>query len=70
MNCFAYFSPALFHCSLTSANRKAKSLSNDRLFKDGAQTRNRTRDTRIFNPLLYRLSYLGNAGRIKRILRS
>ena len=25
----------------------------------GAQTRNRTADTRIFNPLLYRLSYLG-----------
>jgi hypothetical protein len=25
----------------------------------GAQTWNRTRDTRIFNPLLYRLSYLG-----------
>ncbi len=27
---------------------------------DGAQGRNRTTDTRIFNPLLYRLSYLGN----------
>ena len=26
---------------------------------DGAQGRNRTVDTRIFNPLLYRLSYLG-----------
>ena len=25
----------------------------------GAQGRNRTADTRIFNPLLYRLSYLG-----------
>jgi integrase len=25
----------------------------------GAQTRNRTKDTRIFNPLLYQLSYLG-----------
>ena len=25
----------------------------------GAQTRNRTTDTRIFNPLLYQLSYLG-----------
>ncbi len=25
----------------------------------GAQERNRTADTRIFNPLLYRLSYLG-----------
>jgi hypothetical protein len=27
---------------------------------DGAQGRNRTVDTRIFSPLLYRLSYLGN----------
>ena len=27
--------------------------------KNGAQGRNRTTDTRIFNPLLYRLSYLG-----------
>ena len=26
---------------------------------NGAQRRNRTTDTRIFNPLLYRLSYLG-----------
>ena len=29
--------------------------------KYGAQTWNRTRDTRIFNPLLYQLSYLGNS---------
>ena len=28
--------------------------------KGGAQGRNRTADTGIFNPLLYRLSYLGN----------
>ena len=28
----------------------------------GAQGRNRTTDTRIFNPLLYQLSYLGMAG--------
>ena len=28
----------------------------------GAQTRNRTTDTRIFSPLLYRLSYLGIYG--------
>lgn len=26
---------------------------------DGAQSRDRTSDTGIFNPLLYRLSYLG-----------
>ncbi len=28
----------------------------------GAQSRNRTSDTRIFNPLLYQLSYLGTGG--------
>jgi hypothetical protein len=28
-------------------------------FNDGASTRDRTRDTRIFNPLLYQLSYRG-----------
>ena len=27
--------------------------------KNGAETQNRTGDTRIFSPLLYRLSYLG-----------
>ena len=27
--------------------------------ENGAQGRNRTTDTRIFNPLLYQLSYLG-----------
>ena len=31
---------------------------------DGAQGRNRTTDTRIFNPLLYQLSYLGNRLRL------
>ena len=32
---------------------------------NGAQRRNRTADTGIFNPLLYRLSYLGNVrGRV------
>jgi hypothetical protein len=29
------------------------------LLEVGAQGRNRTTDTRIFSPLLYRLSYLG-----------
>ncbi len=28
------------------------------VFKNGGQTRNRTRDTRIFSPPLYQLSYL------------
>lgn len=31
-------------------------------FNDGAQRRDRTTDTRIFNPLLYQLSYLGETG--------
>jgi hypothetical protein len=30
----------------------------------GAQGRNRTTDTGIFSPLLYRLSYLGLPGRV------
>jgi hypothetical protein len=32
------------------------------LKESGAQGRNRTTDTRIFNPLLYQLSYLGLTG--------
>jgi hypothetical protein len=36
------------------------------LLENGAQTRNRTTDTRIFNPLLYRLSYLGNGALLNR----
>ena len=35
---------------------------------NGAQRRNRTTDTRIFNPLLYRLSYLG-IGEVTDVLR-
>ena len=31
-----------------------------RSYEFGARTRNRTKDTGIFNPLLYRLSYPGN----------
>ncbi|CDG97362.1 hypothetical protein XBP1_2580001 [Xenorhabdus bovienii str. puntauvense] len=34
-------------------------LINKRVLKFGARTRNRTKDTGIFNPLLYRLSYPG-----------
>ena len=45
--------------------KKARTMC--RLFEDGAQTRNRTRDTRIFNPLLYRLSYLGNEAILNRV---
>ncbi len=35
-------------------------LSSTIIFNNGASRRNRTTDTRIFNPLLYRLSYRGN----------
>ena len=34
--------------------------------KCGAEGRNRTTDTRIFSPLLYRLSYLGTIKSIRR----
>ncbi len=33
-----------------------------RFDKSGGQRWNRTTDTRIFSPLLYRLSYLANSG--------
>ena len=33
------------------------------MFYDGARDRNRTSDTRIFNPLLYQLSYPGTGPR-------
>ena len=42
---------------LNSKHKKAPLKA--RLFVYGAQGRNRTTDTRIFSPLLYRLSYLG-----------
>ena len=34
---------------------------------NGGQGQNRTADTRIFNPLLYRLSYLANLELLTRI---
>ena len=37
----------------------------DSRYLSGAQGRNRTADTRIFNPLLYRLSYLGTKKLVK-----
>ncbi len=36
-----------------------KTKPSDFRYLNGAQSRNRTSDTRIFNPLLYQLSYLG-----------
>ena len=40
---------------ITKKPRKCEALD------DGAQGRNRTADTGIFNPLLYQLSYLGKS---------
>ena len=45
-----------------SCKANAQAFSNQlslNLYKVNAQSRNRTSDTRIFSPLLYRLSYLG-----------
>ncbi len=39
-----------------------KTKASDFRVLSGAQSRNRTSDTRIFNPLLYQLSYLGTGG--------
>src|SRR5690625_988697 len=49
-------------CSITPfQNGKRPRITTEPLTENmyGAQRRNRTTDTRIFNPLLYRLSYLG-----------
>ncbi len=43
-----------------SDRRKAKTRHRLGSLNSGARTRNRTKDTGIFNPLLYRLSYPGN----------
>ncbi len=40
-------------------DQRRSGKSNDIMDLSGAQSRNRTSDTRIFNPLLYQLSYLG-----------
>ena len=48
-------------CRIGFIRRKKKPAGKGGLFGiSGAQGRNRTADTGIFNPLLYRLSYLGN----------
>ena len=68
---FAYYKPRIKR-HRSQSNRKARfpimivrlSLTtfvrgSARLYKSGAARRNRTTDTRIFSPLLYRLSYRG-----------
>ena len=44
-----------------SRNKKGSEFNSEPLRIRGAQGRNRTVDTRIFSPLLYRLSYLGGS---------
>ncbi len=46
--------------SITGSLHKSKNPPEAGSLNFGARTRNRTRDTGIFNPLLYRLSYSGN----------
>jgi hypothetical protein len=41
-------------------------LNSEFLIKKSGQGRNRTADTRIFSPLLYRLSYLTFWGKVER----
>ena len=45
--------------SIATAHKKPGIGQASLLNLDGAQRRNRTTDTGIFSPLLYRLSYLG-----------
>ena len=52
-----------------SAKARPKKIVNNSVVLNGAQSRNRTSDTRIFSPLLYQLSYLGT-GSAQRPFRS
>ncbi len=45
------------NCRIPKSKKPALGLV---FLNSGARTRNRTKDTGIFNPLLYRLSYPGN----------
>ena len=49
-----------FEGKLVLAPQKQKTALWAGSLNSGARTRNRTKDTGIFNPLLYRLSYPGN----------
>ena len=44
--------------AITEAQKKTPPVGEQGAFGFGGQGRNRTADTRIFNPLLYQLSYL------------
>ena len=56
-NDLLFFVPDIKKAILT--NHWSKEYNNEFLNIKNAQNRNRTSDTRIFSPLLYRLSYLG-----------
>ena len=47
------------HKNYTKGIKKASRKTTEPLISLSAEDRNRTSDTRIFSPLLYRLSYLG-----------
>ena len=49
----------LYRFDLIEKSRRSRTATNKGERGDGAQGQNRTADTWIFNPLLYRLSYLG-----------
>jgi hypothetical protein len=46
-------------CRLRKKGLRIIRVTPFRIIQNGAETRNRTRDTRIFSPVLYHLSYLG-----------
>ena len=49
-----------FECATLHSQADFEKYNADQILRsNGAQGQNRTADTRIFNPLLYRLSYLG-----------
>jgi len=60
---FSLFALVVTPTVLESADKNRKNLQALQGFKfSGAAGRNRTADTRIFSPLLYRLSYRGIDG--------
>ncbi len=58
----SHFMPTCFSCLGASLFSPAEEASRRRELAGGGQGRNRTTDTRIFSPLLYRLSYLAFFG--------
>jgi hypothetical protein len=61
--CVSILRKNIKYCLMSLLMRHKKAPNNRGFLTDGAQGRNRTTDTRIFNPLLYQLSYLGVTAR-------